>query len=357
MATSAPRSSAPLLLVCCVVAEFPRGHLQPFGSWADGTPIEERSEVPSPKEFFEISDSDGGHGRPVVFRGAASRMPAMQWDTDKYILDNFGDERIDGVEYNIKETRTGGKVENMNKMQDFLNAYNTSDIYMVSRVPKGMGAQAEILPCMRCGGFTQFLDTNNIWFSRGGSKSVVHYDDQDNINCMFVGHKRFVFMHPSYKKKFEANPNSKKNKFGWVDTDLDQRIPGYGAFMRVDVDRMDLVKYPGWSDVDFSYVDMNPGDCVYIPYQWYHQVTAKAERAINVHMWYWRPKVFQADLCAADQSSALTISDCSWGYEPAEGTGHYGVVPPKGKRRGEQAPMTKCRKKASKQKSGSKGEL
>eukprot|EP00971_Amphidinium_carterae_P303205 6024657-Amphidinium_carterae.1 len=150
---------------------------------------------------------------------------------------------------------------------------------------------------------------------------------------MISGSKRFVFMHPSYKKKFEAHPNTKKNQFGWVDTDLDNNVPGYGAFFghcqdkgaspksfissssypkkvrelrltfylssewgpvfpckgRLDIDKMDLVKYPGWSTVDWSYADLAAGDCLYIPYQWYHQVTAAPVRSINVHIWYWRP--------------------------------------------------------------------
>ncbi|CAJ1438617.1 unnamed protein product [Effrenium voratum] len=62
-------------------------------------------------------------------------------------------------------------------------------------------------------------------------------------------------------------------------------IPGYGAFMRIDVDKVDLIKYPGWRDVKWSYADLRPGDCIYIPYQWYHQVTAKPGRSINVHVW------------------------------------------------------------------------
>ncbi|CAJ1438618.1 unnamed protein product [Effrenium voratum] len=93
---------------------------------------------------------------------------------------------------------------------------------MVSNVPKKMMKEVEFLRCMECGGYLRFLDTQNFWMGRGGSKSVVHYDDQDNINCMLAGEKRFVFMHPSYKKDFEAHPNSAKNRFGWVDTDLDR---------------------------------------------------------------------------------------------------------------------------------------
>lgn len=167
----------------------------------------------------------------------------MKWSSDEYLLERFGSERISGVEHNLKETRTGGQVDGMVKLRDFLGQYNTTDIYMVSGVPKNMMKEVEFLPCLQCGGYLSFLDTNNFWMGRGGSKSVVHYDDQDNINCMIAGEKRFVFMHPSYKEAFEAHPNTKKNRFGWVDTDLDRSIPGYGAFMgKIDVDKMDLVK-------------------------------------------------------------------------------------------------------------------
>ena len=31
------------------------------------------------------------------------------------------------------------------------------------------------------GGYLSFLDVANVWMGRGGSKSVIHYDDQDMI--------------------------------------------------------------------------------------------------------------------------------------------------------------------------------
>lgn len=299
--------------------------------------MEERDDVPEPEEFYkEYCTSDKGSGRPVVFRGAAASWKAMKWSSDEYLLERFGSERISGVEHNLKETRTGGQVDGMVKLRDFLGQYNTTDIYMVSGVPKNMMKEVEFLPCLQCGGYLSFLDTNNFWMGRGGSKSVVHYDDQDNINCMIAGEKRFVFMHPSYKEAFEAHPNTKKNRFGWVDTDLDRSIPGYGAFMgKIDVDKMDLVKYPGWVDVQWSYADLHPGDCLYIPFQWYHQVTAQKGRSINVHVWYWRPAAFNATSCDKEQA-VTTFADCSWGYEP--NGGHLGKV-----KKGWKKP-TKCKK-------------
>ncbi|CAJ1396395.1 unnamed protein product [Effrenium voratum] len=318
-----------------------RGHLQPFGGWADGEPVEERGDVPDPEDFYtEYCTSDGGHGRPVVFRGAAASWKAIKWTDDEDLLWRFGSQRVTGVEHNLKETRAGGQVDGMNTFGDFLNAYNNSDIYMVSNVPKKMMKEVEFLRCMECGGYLRFLDTQNFWMGRGGSKSVVHYDDQDNINCMLAGEKRFVFMHPSYKKDFEAHPNSAKNRFGWVDTDLDRSIPGYGAFMRIDVDKVDLIKYPGWRDVKWSYADLRPGDCIYIPYQWYHQVTAKPGRSINVHVWYWRPAAFDAESCKSG-AGPTTFADCSWGYEPKKG--HLGKVQKGGKK------PTKCKKATDRQ--------
>jgi len=251
-------------------------------------------------------------------------------------------------EYNLKETREGGQVDHIKTMKQFLDAYNKTDIYMVSQVPKGMQPDVHFLPCIRCGGYLDFLDTNNFWYGRGGSKSVIHYDDQDNFNCMISGKKRFVMMHPKYKKYFEAHPNTNKNKFGWVDTQLDRKAKGYGAFFgKVDVDKMDLIKYPGWTKVKWWYVDLEAGDCLYLPYQWYHQVTAEPIRSINVHIWYWRPKVFDEASCKNDEgaeaytANPISFSDCTWGYEPRQG-GHFGVAQKGGKK------QTVCKRKDGK---------
>ena len=37
------------------------------------------------------------------------------------------------------------------------------------------------------------LSSQVIWFSSGGTKSVLHNDDVDNINCLFRGQKELLF--------------------------------------------------------------------------------------------------------------------------------------------------------------------
>lgn len=48
-----------------------------------------------------------------------------------------------------------------------------------------------LLKCLLCGGYTKYLSMSNMWFSSGGTKSVLHNDDGENINCVLSGNKEF----------------------------------------------------------------------------------------------------------------------------------------------------------------------
>lgn len=47
----------------------------------------------------------------------------------------------------------------------------------------------QLLSCLLCGGFTRNLRDAVLWFSSGGTKSVLHNDGVDNINCLMSGSK------------------------------------------------------------------------------------------------------------------------------------------------------------------------
>lgn len=51
-----------------------------------------------------------------------------------------------------------------------------------------------LLKSMGCGGFTNMLQDAVVWFSSGGTKSVLHYDAVDNINCLFDGTKELLMI-------------------------------------------------------------------------------------------------------------------------------------------------------------------
>ena len=40
-----------------------------------------------------------------------------------------------------------------------------------------------------------------MWYSSGGTKSVVHTDSVDNINCLYRGEKELYFVDPAFADK------------------------------------------------------------------------------------------------------------------------------------------------------------
>ena len=69
------------------------------------------------------------------------------------------------------------------------------------------------MPFLSCGGYTESLETALIWMSSGDTKSVVHKDTPDNMNCLLSGRKRMAFFHPKWAAKIETN------EMGWIDID------------------------------------------------------------------------------------------------------------------------------------------
>ena len=54
-----------------------------------------------------------------------------------------------------------------------------------------------------------------MWLSSGGTKSVVHYDVGDNMNCLLSGRKRMALWSSDLRDKIEAHG------MGWVNHELD----------------------------------------------------------------------------------------------------------------------------------------
>ena len=51
---------------------------------------------------------------------------------------------------------------------------------------------------LSCGGFKEHYAHTFIWFSSGGSKSVLHTDSFENFHCLVSGRKEFVLIEPHY---------------------------------------------------------------------------------------------------------------------------------------------------------------
>ncbi|XP_067667671.1 bifunctional peptidase and arginyl-hydroxylase JMJD5-like [Haliotis asinina] len=186
--------------------------------------------------------------------------------TDDYLKKKFGEETI-MVEKYKKEVRDAG----INKMTlgKFLSVYKEKDIYMVQDMLDVMRDDMSIPRSIQCGGFQDVMETVVLWFSSGGTKSVLHLDEMENFNCLLDGTKDLVIVDRKYKAEIEDR--------GWM---------ANGVYSQMDVDKVDLEKYPKVQNVPTFKVSMEPGDCLYIPYKWYHQVNSFGNRNLAVNIWF-----------------------------------------------------------------------
>jgi hypothetical protein len=95
--------------------------------------------------------------------------------------------------------------------------------------------------------------------------AATHYDNMDGINCMVAGRKRFTFFPPDQLPNLYIGP-----------LDL---APGGQPTSMVRVSAPDLERYPRFAQAlaAAETVDVEPGDAVFIPNLWWHNVESSRE--------------------------------------------------------------------------------
>lgn len=112
----------------------------------------------------------------------------------------------------------------------------------------------------------------SIWL---GNPSVIptHYDAPNNLACSVVGARRFTLFPPDQIDNLYPGP-------------LDP-TPGGQPTAMVDIVNPDFDRYPRFRDAlaAAQVADLEPGDALFIPSMWWHQVDATG--CFNVLMNYW----------------------------------------------------------------------
>lgn len=263
-----------IFVIATTIGDDMVGHLKPLGEQRESEGhIEVREDIPDPITFHKdyILAS-----KPVVFKGAAKNIPAFHQWTDDYMKEKFGDLKCD-VEEGKKENRS---MHMWNwTYREFLEKYQKEDVYMVNSLRGKLLDDLRLFPCISCGGYSKVIQDVIMWFSSGGTKSVLHNDNIDNINCLFSGVKQLYMV----DKKYEE----------FIDFDAAE-----GAYSLVDVDSVDLETYPGLSKAPWWRANMEAGDCLFIPTQWFHQVRSHTnnKRNMAVNIWFYHlPKINKTD--------------------------------------------------------------
>lgn len=116
-----------------------------------------------------------------------------------------------------------------------------------------------------------------IWI---GNRAIVaaHQDPNENIAAVVAGRRRFTLFPP--------------DQIGNLYVGQMDKTPAGTAISMVDFDAPDAAQHPNFAKAMESALiaDMAPGDAIYIPYMWWHQVRSLAPINMLVNYWWTPPK-------------------------------------------------------------------
>jgi hypothetical protein len=237
-------------------------------------PIPEK-ELPKTKEQFvrKFLTADDNRGEPAVFRGYAKNWPATKKWSPKYFAEKFSDFK---VKVQIDEHLTGefGPVETKYKKMD-LKTYvsqfhkEADEIGYLSQF-----SLAKNFPTLLSKlNFPQFfshryLSVSNFWLGPKGTKSKLHYDSDQNFFVQIYGTKLVRLISPKFKQ--HCYPINKS----W-----------YDAYSPIDIENPDFKKYPLFKEVEIFEAELGPGDMLYIPKYWWHDIRSLTP-SISANFWW-----------------------------------------------------------------------
>ncbi len=140
-----------------------------------------------------------------------------------------------------------------------------------------------------------------------GNKVIVaaHQDPNENIAAVVAGKRRFTLFPPEQIGNLYIGP---------ID-----RTPAGTAISMVDFDAPDLDAHPRFADAIAAALvaDLEPGDAIYIPYMWWHQVRSLDSVNMLVNYWWTPPRAEKGHPTDAMLHAMLTIRDLPQAHREA----------------------------------------
>ncbi|XP_066296269.1 uncharacterized protein [Branchiostoma lanceolatum] len=297
-----------LVIFCCSAlpslkseSELPRGHGEELGKHRDPEGhIPVLYDVPSPLEFWEKYASQR---KPVLLKGVAKNFPAYSQWTDEYLRENYGELKVK-LEAKVEKDHypVGEKGLAQDTIRNFLKTYKNQDKYIVSQLPDPMSKEVLVLPCVRCGSFKNRVLEANLWLSSGGTKSLLHKDADNAFNCLLNGTKDWILIDPEHEVNVPM---------------AEEAVSEYGGFSLINVDGVNLQRYPDFAKVPWWYANITAGDCLWLPYSYLHQVRSYGTKNMAVSVLFSRLKEFDSTGCdmTKPEYTPLSEADMVWTYD------------------------------------------
>jgi len=112
----------------------------------------------------------------------------------------------------------------------------------------------------------------NLWIGTGGNVSPLHYDMSENLLSQLRGRKRVLLFEPKQTSLLYPFPAHSK-------------IP---HMSQLNIDQLDIEKFPKFQKAKYMECLLEPGEMLFIPAFWWHQVYSLDQLNISINFW-WKP--------------------------------------------------------------------
>lgn len=103
---------------------------------------------------------------------------------------------------------------------------------------------------------------------------------------------------------------------------------GHGGFTKLNVEKVNLQKYPKFQQVHYNHANLIPGDCLFLPKSYWHQVNSFGQQNLAVSMLFSRLSAFNEEGCHDDLKYVpLSEAGLVWTY-PGHGAQTLGNMDP-----------------------------
>jgi lysine-specific demethylase 8 len=231
--------------------------------------VVERVARPTVREFTELRRA----AVPVVLEGLLDDWPARQNWTLARLRARFGDRLVPVISTTdgrlVTDVRAGVEFRSIRfgEYLDRLESGVRPDAYLIAHGDTWLPElQDDIrVPAYCCTSWK----TTRFWLSAAQTAAPLHRDVAENIFCQFFGRKRFYLYPPSFTPWLYSNPF----------------LSGLPNYSRFDPERADYERFPLAGEVRPIELLVEPGDAVYLPSRWWHQVRS-LELSVSFNIWW-----------------------------------------------------------------------
>lgn len=231
----------------------------------------------NPRTFFRDYVEPGV---PAVLRGFARDWPAVRVWSLPAMAEQCKDTPV-RVQMMVRGSPPRERVTTMpfdraiRLMQspgDAHATYYIQQIAVPSRLRPSLGSTEGFVGPRSPLGRRLLQDEQRLWAGPSGTVTPLHIDLSHNFFVQLVGRKRFMLLDPSHH-----------GAVGFPDYRL--------AKLRrsaLDLERPDYARYPSMRDAKIKVVELGPGDALFLPHSWWHQVRS-LEASVSLSHWWITP--------------------------------------------------------------------